>query len=329
MKNLILFIVIFLLFPAFALGYTDVNMSGTMLIDVTPQNPAPGETVTLKVTSYRIDLNRSNITWSSNGAPFKTGIGERTVKVKVGPAGTETKINIVARTTDGEMQEKVVAFLPAGIDLLWQARTSVPPFYRGRALPTAGSRVSIIAEPDFIDKAGKKISEEKLVYEWSRNGNKLGEESGYGKYYLEIDDLSGFSNELVGVTATDMSGMLVAEKTLSLPTLSPRLAIYEEDPLLGTKFEKALKNAFDMVAQELTLRGEAYFYPLTGTSPRWVVNNEKTVTEGAFPNLLTLRQPGNQAGTADVAFAADNTGMTGSALPVALTVRFGAGQIKF
>ncbi|MFA6006557.1 MAG: hypothetical protein WC764_02410 [Candidatus Paceibacterota bacterium] len=312
-------------------AYTDTDFSGTMIADVSPVNPAPNSAVNIKVTSYATDLNRSTIVWSANGSTFTQGIGLRTVSVKVGSAGSKTTIRITAHTPEGATFAKDLSFSPAGIDLLWQAHTSVPPYYIGRALPTAGSNITIMAEPDFINPAGKRIDSANIVYEWSRNGNKLESASGYGKYYLDINNLSNFSNETISVKATDISGQLVAENTIAIPVLAPRLAIYEEDSLMGTKFETAITRVFNLFTEEVTLRGEPYFYPRISSTPApvWMVNGEVTNTDRTNPSLITLREPTGKSGTAALVYNIDGGGNTRQSLQLPITINFGAKQMRF
>jgi len=319
--------------PLATRAYSDVNISGTMIADVTPENPAPGEVVNIRVTSYGADLNRSNITWSNNGTAFKVGVGERVVNVRVGTAGTESAINITAVTREGEVLEKVISFRPAGVSLLWQARTYVPSYYAGRALPTAGSSATIVAEPDFIDAVGARIGAGNLIYEWTRNGNRIESASGHGKYYFEIDNISSFSDEKIGVVVSDISGDIIAENAVTIPLRQARLAVYEESPLKGTLFERAMTGVFDMLSTELTLRSEPYFYRLNLSEPpaiNWSINGLVANPDTDNPLLLTLRQPVDKRGTAEIIHTINSgAGITQTLLAVPITLNFMGVQTRF
>ena len=319
------------LLPGATLAYTDTNVMGSMIADVSPQYPAPGEVVTVSLKSYAADLNRTNIAWSSDGTIFTQGIGLRKVSVRVGPAGSKTNLRASAQTADGETAIKDLSFMPAGVTLMFQAHTSVPPYYPGRALPTTGSSITILAEPDFVTADGRHLDAANLTYDWVRGESKLESASGYGKYFLDINDLSGLSDETIRVTVTDVSGQLIAESRITIPTQKPRLAIYEEDPLQGTKFSTALSNVYDMLTEEVTLRGEPYFYPQRARNIfiTWSLNKEPAITDPENANLITLREAKSQAGSANLVYAAQTSAPFVLSLQLPLSVNFGAMRNTF
>lgn len=317
--------------PLFTHAYTEINIAGSMILDVTPKYPAPGETVKIRATSYSMDLNQARITWEGNGSTVAAGIGQREIQFKAGMPGTLMTITVSALAPDGDLAEKELIFRPAGVDLIWQAQSYTPPYYRGRALPTGGSDITIEAVPDFIKRDGTRISTGNLVYEWFRDDEKIEQASGYGKSIFTVKYLSNFSNEVIGVKVQDEEGILIAEKRIKVPTLSPKIELYEEDPLEGTKFMGALENIFDLFSTEIVLRAEPFFYPLSGDSfdSEWRVNNRKAQPSSGSRNVLTLRQPGTQKGEASIAYSVDNKSNLWQSQQKVIVVRFGSNRPVF
>ncbi len=64
--------------------------------------------------------------------------------------------------------------------LLWQADDSyVPPFYKGKAMPSAESSIKVVALPE-IRNGSTIVSVQNMTYSWQKDYNKDVNDSGYG-----------------------------------------------------------------------------------------------------------------------------------------------------
>src|SRR5262245_49381425 len=63
------------------------NERAPLTITMEPSDPAPGDPVTLSLSSSAIDLDRSSITWSANGEPIPPGPSLKQVTVIAPPLG--------------------------------------------------------------------------------------------------------------------------------------------------------------------------------------------------------------------------------------------------
>src|SRR6188768_476289 len=84
----------------------------SILIDMAPENPAPGENVNITLGSYASNLDSVLISWSVNGKNISSGIGKKAFSVSAGGAGIETRITARVSLPDGTI-EKVVIIRPA------------------------------------------------------------------------------------------------------------------------------------------------------------------------------------------------------------------------
>src|ERR1700733_10028558 len=70
-------------------------------IAATPANPAPGDAVTVTVTSYNTDLNGATINWIVAGKSFSKGTGITSVTVQAPPLGKSVQVLADIQTVEG------------------------------------------------------------------------------------------------------------------------------------------------------------------------------------------------------------------------------------
>lgn len=77
MKKIFCITLSFIFFlPTLVFGFTEYSLGGNIAVDVSPKNPAPGQTVSLRLISYENDLNSSNIRWTINDEVVDEASGE-------------------------------------------------------------------------------------------------------------------------------------------------------------------------------------------------------------------------------------------------------------
>src|ERR1035437_7544177 len=80
----------------------------TILVNIVPQNPAPGENVNITLNSYVDNLNSVSISWSVNGKNSVSGIGKKSFSVNAPAAGLQTTVIATVALPDGDIQTKII-----------------------------------------------------------------------------------------------------------------------------------------------------------------------------------------------------------------------------
>ena len=254
-----------------------------------------------------MDLDRATINWMLNGKSALSGIGKKTFSFNVGEIGTATNVRIDVSGREGDVS-KTVTISPGTVDLLWQATDSyTPPFYRGKALPAAGSTIRIIAMPNLIS-GGQPIKSSSLVYKWSRNFDSMENASGYGKDTYTFKNSYLDPEEEVVVNASSASGSASAEGKIIISIISPLVFFYENHPLLGIRYEKALYGELPLSTAEFRVTAEPYFFSafnktLSDLSYKWRLNGGDVPGSPDDLSSLVLRQDKNESGITKISLA--------------------------
>lgn len=259
MKYLFLLTLIF--FPLFVV-YAQVLPPGyeeEVLLKTNPSIPAPKEIVTVRLENYSVDLNKSNIVWYLDGIIQEQGLGKITYQFRAPEAGRQTTLKVDVQKNTGGTITKSLQIAPAGLDLIYEADTYTPPFYKGRSLFSHQSLVKIAAVPEFI-VGGSKISKDNIIYTWEKDGEVIQSISGQGK------DSAQFLGKLISrpfnitVTAESVSSNTKARKTVSINPIDPNVVLYENNPIQGSIFEKALSGNFNFDREEVGITAIPYFF---------------------------------------------------------------------
>jgi len=268
-------------------------MSQAITMKVSPTLPEAGDTVSVTLNGYSTNISAARITWRLNGVTQKTGIGVDTFQFTAGGIGSRSVIQAVIETSDGFTISKNVTVAPANVDLIWEADTYAPPFYKGKALlaPQAGFKVTALPE---IVEGGVRINSQSLLYKWSQDGKILGSQSGYGRSSLTVPSRFLVKPIVVSVVITSANGT-ETKKSITVRTSQSKVVIYENNPFNGIRFNQALTEEFSMTENELTLIAIPYFFnPLekgdSALTHVWRMNGELFDT-GVGKNTITLRQP--------------------------------------
>lgn len=251
-----------------------INLTSSMTLF--PEHPKPYTTVTVKYESFSFDTDRALLTWSVNGKEVLSGIGELTLRVPLGGEGSVTRVGVVVRPNEGGTVRDQILITPAFVSLVWEATdTYVPPLYKGKALPSEGGLVRVVALPSFYSGT-TPYNPKTINYQWSINGERVKALSGVGKQTLETK-LNYFENEnIIEVVASTFDGLQSAEESLSIaPTrINPRFYIY--DPLLGVDFSKAFTKRVEITKPTSFVYEPYYISNKDITSPNiettWALN---------------------------------------------------------
>ena len=287
----------------FAQNYLNVPQSADLLsVTMIPSVPAPGDNISVELRSYATNLDKADISWTINGEPVLKGKGEKHFELSAGKAGEKTALKITIRTSEGETLVRDINIIPGNIDLLWEASTYTPPFYKGKALFTPQAELRVLAVPNIISANGKLIGSDDLIYRWKVNGKFIDKESGYNKNLLIVSGSSVQQETRIEVEAESLSGGAKAKGIIYVPESVPEIIVYEDNPLVGIFYEQSIPNSFTLAAKEVRLAAVPFFFSTgkkeSGITYEWSVNGEKTDNDVSSIVLRNDRTSGESVETA-------------------------------
>jgi len=297
-------------------------------LELTPANPAPGSTFRAEVRNFTIDLERAFFSWEINGSPIREGVGLKEITIPVGKLGEVLNIRVSIAAQSGETLTLSRSVRPSIVDVVWQANTYTPPFYRGRALPSHGSTVSLEAIAHFERENGTKVPWEDIIYTWKINGRVIGESSGRGRSTLTTFGPGLFGEMAVKVEAESADFAFRGSGTTVIANTEPVLALYPLYPVGGVALHSALTRVADVSDIELSVSAQPYYAAsLFPASPllsyEWSVNGEKVANDDAEQNVITLRSTAG-AGVARVSLSFEHAAILLQEAENEWTLNFGS-----
>jgi len=238
------------------------------------------------------DLAQSDITWTVNGKIFASDIGLRNIKVTTGDSGSSLFIVANVSAQNG-IASQSIRISPASVDLLWESDSYVPPFYKGRALPSAGSSVVVVAVPHFVRSDGKIVASNDITYLWKKDGEELTALSGRGKASVRIAGPLLYGSDTISVEAISNVDGLSGSASIRIVDVEPTLSLYEVHPLFGVLYNNALGATTFIPDVEMSFLVVPYFAAVhspadVGLQYEWRVNDQSVLADTTQPNSLTI-----------------------------------------
>lgn len=327
LKNILsaggVFVVLF--FPSIAFAALDLVTFST-----NPQNPSPNQPVTVTIQSYAINLNSAKITWYVDKEVVKEGIAEKSIQANTKEFGKTTVIDVVIVDAEGVRSDKKFLLRPIEIDILWEADTYTPPFYKGKALPTYKSNVRATAMARFRSLSDNPSS---FYYTWTINQIQgLGE--GLGKTSAIIPMKYAGSPVPTLVKASDPSTNSEQGNSGStmqnILAVDPLLLFYEQAPLLGTILERALSGSANTKGTSFRIRAVPYFFSIDDMANGDLVYTWKKGGQSIAPSLdptsFQLGKAGTGAEASAVSLSVQNRKRILQAANTQVTVNFSEEQ---
>lgn len=294
------------------LSFAQINipfaLSNELGVEIIPSYPSPNETVFVNLTLYTDDLNSADITWYQNGKSVLSGKGETKYSFKTGSVGEETKIEIKIKLLSGASFSKSFTLNPASVNLVWEANSFVPPFYRGKALHPRQGSLKIVAMPEFV-KGGKRVLPPNLVYQWSSGINVYQDQSGYGKSVIILNGSLLGRAEDIEVLVTDPVNNLVAQGFIDISPIDPEIVFYENSPYYGHLFDVAIDNPFNLKSEEVQIVAAPYYFTKDGGSSllyNWRLNGQ-IIPDLTGSRTAVFRKPEDKKGQSIVSLQVENT----------------------
>ena len=308
MKTLRFFLLSILFLPLVSLAQSIPGIANPVSIVMTPTNPGPGDTITLSAESSSFDVNSAVLTWTANGSVVTKGTGQKTITLSAGALGKKTTIGLSASVPSlGTFTDSLV-INPAVVDLIWEAQTSVPPFYQGKALLGWGGTYKVVAVPEVYEN-GAAVDPSKLIYTWSKNYSVDASESGYGKNVYQSDGSINYTRggDTIGVTVATSDGAATAQGSITVSPVSSSILLYLDDPLYGVLYNQSLAQT-TLSGSSVSFRAEPLFFSDLSSaigSLSWTMNGSAVSDFAGNPSLTLVRQD-KTAGTSVIEASLNN-----------------------
>jgi hypothetical protein len=186
------------------------------------------------------------------------------------------------------------------VDILMQAGTYTPPFYKGAPKWSNQSLVSLTAVVTGVDNPSS------LNYKWIDNITVLGRTNGVGKNTLVFfDSILGNTQRIHMQVFNSNDEMLAKNSIIFAPTKTETL-VYEDNPLYGLMLHKEVSSGHTLKGSEGSFAVFPLFFStanrLMGIDYSWRTNNGDSQTL----NTVTYRIPPGTSGSSVVTVKADN-----------------------
>lgn len=298
-----------LLLSPIAYAQTLGGEQGVVRFRMSPEIPGPNESVLITAEGVGGFLGDSRITWKVNDKVVLSKIGAISFTFTTGSLGVKTVIDATIESGSKGTISRSFTIVPSQIELLWEADTSVPVWYKGKPLYSAGSSLVVTAIPHVVLN-NKVVPVSNLSFTWSQNGSVLSQKSGLGRNKLAIIGDQLLPSERVSVEVR-FGSQVVGSGQIIIPVAKPEVRLYQKDPLRGTLSDNTLGGAVSLQATEFTAEAVPYYFSnqsmRDGAAPfTWKLNGEDATGPQTSRGLLTLRQSGSGGGRASLEVSMQN-----------------------
>lgn len=269
-------------------------------VSVRPQYPAPYGKATLSLLSGSIDLANATMAVSVDGKKVHEG-AVRPVSIPLGRAGNVTSASVTV-SSGGAVYNQTVSIQPQDVVLVIEPASSVPPLYQGKPPVPLEGKVRIVAMANLANASGASLDPSTLAYTWTVGDVRMANSSGIGKSAIVVASPLQYRASDVSVAVTSRDGGLVGGAELSFTAVEPFVRIYENDPLIGIRYGRALSGTYGIKVTESTLYAAPFGLSTASGAPllKWFLDG----TEAQTGNSITLRPSGKGEGRASLSFVA-------------------------
>ncbi len=264
-----------------------------------PSSPQPGQETTIQAATPTSDQASAVFSWTIDGRarPDLSGRGKHTITLIAGNVGSSLRVSVDAATPGGRGGSASLTIRVSDVALAWFAETYVPPWYRGKALPSPGSVIALVAIPNIVI-AGSRITPDSLIYRWSLDDQKnVLAGAGQQVFRVKTSDLPDDSHR-VEVVIEDAERRVRREERIFIAPAKPKILLYASSPLGGIEPRSAATASFRRGL--LDFFAEPFFFPVSSKkelSFEWRLGNG--VVEGAPQNpwIITVDTGTESVGT--------------------------------
>jgi hypothetical protein len=258
---------------------------------LSPRFPEPNETVTATLNDYSVNTSGATTVWFIDGTEVPDSKNQRSVSFSTGQLGSSLQVLAITTLPNGSILRAQDTITPIRVDILIEADTRVPSFYKGRAIPATGGSVQLTALPF----TGSDRTADSYAYTWRVGGTVQDGGSRFGKNAISFT--AEFQKQIqVSVDVIDTDGTILISESIYVPLADPELYFYEINPLRGMN-EVAMGRNFIFIGEEIQVRAEPYFIDNTlfSAAPHqeWKLNGKTIANPNQNQQEITLRRSGD------------------------------------
>lgn len=290
--------VLYVCVPLFTHAQSVLGTNSISLVS-DPQFPAPYSSTTVSLDDYSVNTVGANIFWFVSGVEKPEFKNQRSIEIKTGNLGTKSSVRVVLARENGPRLETTLSLIPAEIDVIIEAQTHIPDFYKGRALPNSKSVVRAVT----VVHDGTSAPDSNYTFRWTLNDDVMFGGPVRGHNILDFT-MPLFNGGRLVVEVFDTTGRLVGKHALELTNAQPELHFYEWSPLRGL-FQKEITSPLSLIGEETKVYGEPYFINTNINNSEadftWTINGARAPSSDDALNAIVLGRAGNSA-TAQIGF---------------------------
>jgi len=257
----ILFAALFFLFVPFVFvsAFTGIEGMTVANIEFSPKYPTPGDGVKAYLNAPTIDDDTSLITWTVNGKVIQKTYGGNTISFVAENVGDVYMVTAKAEALNGDVVTAQRKVQVSDVVVVWEGRTYTPPFFAGRALQSQSAEVAFETLPSIVDENGNLYDPNELFYSWTINDASSPSLSGKGLHSAVLKNNFPTNDFAVVVRIKDIKGDVRAVKKIVVPASPPKIILYEDSPLVGIRYDSALKESLGVYGRKATVVAEPYY----------------------------------------------------------------------
>ncbi len=279
---------------------------------INPENPRPGENVTITLNAYGTNLNTATISWSVNGKQQQSGQGLNSFTLAAGKMGETKTVVATITSSTGPSFSRSFTVVPQDVAIIYESDGYVPPFYKGKGYYTPEGSVTLVALPNLVSSSGTRLNPNNLVYTWSVDDTIQGSMSGYGKNSFKYTGSILSKDIMIKVTVSTPDKTTTGTAAIILSPLQPEVLTYEAHPLYGTLFNKEITTSnFFLTDREVTVSAFPFSTSATKANDtnlvyNWTLNGTSIATPPT-QNFATFRNTSGQKGDSQIGISIENT----------------------
>jgi hypothetical protein len=186
-----------------------------------------------------------------------------------------------------------------------------PPFYKGKSANPNQGVVLVVAIPELISVSGEKIPTQNIIYSWKKNNMVQQSDSGIGKNVFMFSGTIPIRDVNIEVNASSIDGNIHASKKVTITNISPKIIFYEDSPIYGIMFNRAINKTVRMLSDEFKVKSFPYFMSVGyAQSPdlnySWVINNKSSENLDTDKTAMIFRNTSGGSGIATVDLKVEN-----------------------
>jgi hypothetical protein len=316
MKHLVKYLAILLIAVGTLASAQSFDPIGTGVINqqitstMSPENPAPGQSVTITLAAYGTNLNNATISWSVNGSVAQRGTGLTQFTLIAGKSGETKRVVATISPQNGPTLTQTFTVLPQDVAIIYETDGYVPPFYKGKGFYTKEGTVTLVAAPNLISPNGVRLNPNNLTYTWSVDNTVQGSKSGYGRSAFVYTGTILAKDTVVQVEVTSADKTTRGKAAILLSPLTPEVLLYEVNPLYGTLFNNELSSGLTLQSKEVTLAAVPFSTSATGLgdsalSYAWSINGSP-IPVPSTQSYATFRNSTDQQGSSVIGISVNN-----------------------